>query len=101
MPDLGSTDYLETLYKAEQALGWFLAPLGIPLSPVLVSGDIADPGIYNIPSLSPVTYYAAGSLVSDTYTGVSLWNLLSDAGGVNVTSAKNDILSKYVVASSR
>jgi hypothetical protein len=36
--------------------------------------------------------------VSDTYTGVGLWNLLSDAGGVHVTAAKNDILSKYVVA---
>jgi hypothetical protein len=103
MPGLGSADYLETLYHAEQALGGFLGPLGIPFSPVLVSGDIADPGIYNIPSLSPVTtesvtYYAAGSPVSDTYTGVSLWSLLSDAGGVNVTAAKNDILSKYVVA---
>jgi hypothetical protein len=29
---------------------------------------------------------------------VTLWNLLTDAGGVTVTSAKNDILDKYVVA---
>ena len=31
-------------------------------------------------------------------TGINLWILLNDAGGVTVTAAKNDILSKYVVA---
>jgi hypothetical protein len=30
--------------------------------------------------------------------GVNLWTLLNEAGGVTVTAAKNDILSKYVVA---
>ena len=44
------------------------------------------------------TYTAAGTPVTDTYTGIKLWDLLTDAGGVTVTSAKNDILSKYVVA---
>jgi hypothetical protein len=68
-----------------------------------VLGDIANPGFYNLPSLAPITsqaatYTAAGTTVSDTYSGVNLWNLLDDAGGVTVTSAKNDILSKYVVA---
>ncbi len=59
--------------------------------------------MYDLPSLTPsttesATYLAGGTPVSDTYTGVSLWNLLGDAGGVTTTSAKNDILSKYVVA---
>jgi hypothetical protein len=43
-----------------------------------------------------LTYQAAGVPVSDTYAGTTLWNLLADAGGVTTTTAKNDILSKYV-----
>jgi hypothetical protein len=70
---------------------------------VLVAGQVGDPGIYNLPATMPVTmesatYQAAGVPVSDTYTGTTLWDLLTDAGGVTVTSAKNDILSKYVIA---
>jgi len=66
-------------------------------------GSVAAPGICNPPALraataESVTYPAAGTPVSDTYTGVGLWDLLNDAGGVSVTAAKNDILSKYVVA---
>jgi hypothetical protein len=98
-----SADLLQRLYEAEKSVSGFLAPLGVQFSPVAVSGGIADPGIYNLPSVMPATteaatYSAAGTPVSDTYTGVSLWNLLNDAGGVSVTAAKNDILSKYVVA---
>ena len=64
---------------------------------------MGDPGIYNLPATTPVTtksvtYLAAGVPVSDTYTGTTLWDLLEYAGGVTTTSAKNDILSKYVVA---
>lgn len=70
---------------------------------MLLSGDVADPGIYNLPATIPaivesVTYKAAGVPVSDAYTGTTLWNLLSDAGGVTTSTAKNDILSKYVIA---
>jgi hypothetical protein len=45
-----------------------------------------------------VTYQAAGVPVRDTYTGTTLWNLLADAGGVTTSNAKNDILSKVVIA---
>ncbi|MBV8616303.1 MAG: hypothetical protein JOY66_21390, partial [Acetobacteraceae bacterium] len=53
--------------------------------------------------LTPVTtetatYTAAGTPVTDTSTGIGLGDLLNNAGGVTVTAAKNDILSKYVVA---
>jgi len=41
---------------------------------------------------------AGGTPVSDTYTGITLRTLLDVAGGIDVTTAKNDILSKYVVA---
>jgi hypothetical protein len=64
---------------------------------------VADAGYDNLPDLAPVstltaTYTKAGTPVTDTYTGIKLWDLLTDAGGVSVTSEKNDILSKYVVA---
>ena len=103
MSYLSSADLLPSLYKAEKSLSGFLAPLGVPFSPVAVTGNVAAPGIYNLPALAPatteaVTYTAAGTPVSDTYTGIGLWDLLTDAGGVSVAGAKNDILSKYVVA---
>jgi hypothetical protein len=94
---------LERLYSVEIGLAGVFDHLGFLFSPVELVGDVADPGIYNLPQLTPVTtltatYTAAGTAVTDTYTGVKLWDLLTDAGGVTVTSAKNDILSKYVVA---
>jgi hypothetical protein len=71
-----------------------------------LTGDIADPSLYcfdTLAGLQPVTtetasYTAGGTPVTDTYTGITLWNLLDDAGGVTTTNAKNDILSKFVVA---
>ncbi len=94
---------LQPLYTGEEALGKFLAPFGFPFAPILLLGDVANPDFYHLPQLAPVTmetatYTAAGTPVTDTYSGISLWGLLNDAGGVTVTSAKNDILSKYVVA---
>ncbi len=96
-------EILGQLYATEEYLSRILAPFGVTFSPILLQGGVADPGIYNLPGLTPVatqtaTYTAAGTPVTDTYTGVGLWNLLNDTGGVTVTSAKNDILSKYVVA---
>ena len=100
---LADVGLLQKLYSYGEALGGLLAPLGIPFSPVSVSGGVADPGLYNLPDLTPAatetaTYTAGGTPVSDTYTGITLYNLLDDAGGVDVTDAKNDILSKFVVA---
>ena len=96
-------DYLQNFYRFEVGLAGFLGEFGVQFSPVLVTGAVADPSVYNLPYLTPVTdvtttYAAAGAPVTDSYTGVKLWDLLNDAGGVNVTAAKNDILSKYVVA---
>ena len=36
--------------------------------------------------------------MADTYTGVSLWDLITSAGLVTTPSIKNDVLGKYVVA---
>jgi hypothetical protein len=94
---------LPLLYDIENDIGGVLVHFGYSFSPVLVSGQVANPGLYNLPTTTPVTtesvtYQAAGVPVSDTYTGTTLWNLLADAGGVTTTTAKNDILSKYVFA---
>ena len=95
--------WLAELYRGEVSVSHWLARYGYAFAPVYVAGEIADPGFVNIPDVTPVTtvsvtYKAAGVPVSDTYSGPTLWNLLNTAGGVTTTSAKNDILSKYVVA---
>ncbi len=100
---LAEVGLLQKLYGYEEAVSGVLKTLGIPFSPVSISGDVADPGLYNLPDLAPtttetVTYSAGGGPVTDTYTGITLRSLLDAAGGVNVTDAKNDILTKFVVA---
>ena len=100
---LAEVGLLQKFYGYEETLSGLLGSLGIQFSPVSVSGGVADPGLYNLPDLAPaateaVTYAAGGAPVQDTYTGITLRTLLDIAGGVDVTSAKNDILSKFVVA---
>ena len=94
---------LARLYNIENDVSSLFADFGYSFAPVLIAGQVADPGFYNLPTTTPVavesvTYTAAGVPVSDTYTGTTLWNLLADAGGAATTTAKNDILSKYVIA---
>jgi hypothetical protein len=97
-------DLLPYIYNIETGVSGLLSNFGYSFSPVLVSGQVADPGFYNLPTMTPatterVTYAAAaGGPVCDTYTGTTLWDLLTDAVGVTTTTAKNDILSKYVIA---
>lgn len=98
------TTILGQLYDAEVAFARLFAHFHYDFAPVFLDGDIADPGLYNISYTTPVTteavtYKAAGVPVSDTYTGTTLWNLLNSVdGGINTTTAKNDILDKYVIA---
>jgi len=68
-------------------------------------GDVSHPGTYTLSSLEGLpattltaTYLAGGTPVTDTYTGVSLWDLITSAGLVTDPSIKNDVLRKYVVA---
>jgi protein involved in polysaccharide export with SLBB domain len=65
------------LYRLEERLASYLKNLGIAYSPILLSGEVANPGLYNVPNLTPVvtqtvTYTAAGTPVADLYTGVPL-----------------------------
>lgn len=101
---ISEASLLGIFYNAEVTLSRLFAHFHYEFAPVDVDGDIADPGFYNIPYLTPVTtesvtYLAAGVPVSDTYTGITLWNLLNTVdGGIDTTTAKNDILSNYVIA---
>lgn len=96
-------DLLPYLYQFETSLAASFDECGFSFVPVLIAGQVGEPGIYNLPDTTPVTtesvtYLASGVPVSDTYTGTTLWDLLTGAGGVTTTAAKNDILSKYVIA---
>ena len=96
-------DLLPFIYGIENDVAGVFASFQLGFSPILISGQVADPGIYNVAETTPVTsenvtYQAAGVSVSDSYSGTTLWDLLASAGGVATTTAKNDILSKYVIA---
>jgi hypothetical protein len=57
--------------------------------------------IYSLQALPPstvnVTFFAAGSVVSQPYTGALLWDLLNEVGITVDPTIKNDILHKSVV----
>jgi hypothetical protein len=100
----GELTLLGYLYDAEIDLSKILGYFHVEFAPVDLRGDVANPGFYNVPNQLPVTtesvtYKSGTTPVMDTYTGTTLWNFLNTAGGgVDTTTAKNDILSKYVIA---
>lgn len=70
-----------------------------------LSGLVARPGTYDAAALSflpavteAVTYTAAGRPVSASFTGLSLWSLLTAAGLVSDPAVKNGELRQYVLA---
>lgn len=78
---------------------------GGPSTNFAFSGLVSHPASYNeatlaaLPSVTEsVTYTAGGSPVSASYTGVSLWTLLTAAGLVTDPAVKNDELRDYVLA---
>jgi hypothetical protein len=72
-----------------------------------VSGDVTNRAVFNLSSLQQfapaqanVTYFAAGSVVTESFTGLLLWDLLNNppvGGIVTNPNIKNDILHKVVV----
>jgi hypothetical protein len=75
------------------------------LSSEFTLSGVKTPGTYTLSTLEALpavqltaTYTAGGKPVTDTYTGVSLWTLLSDAGLITDPSIKNDVLREYVEA---
>ena len=117
---LGSTGFARIVAAKDNFGGRYvsnLANLRVGTAPALpaegggtttqfsLSGSVTNPGVYTLSSLEAlpattetVTYLAGGTPVTSTFTGVSLWTLLTDAGIVTNPTIKNDILNYYVLA---
>jgi DMSO/TMAO reductase YedYZ molybdopterin-dependent catalytic subunit len=101
-----------TLSAAVLLIGVGSAPLqaacpGGVSSYFTVSGEVTKRASFNLneleqfaPTQENVTYFAAGSVVSESFTGVLLWDLLNNSpvgGIVTNPNVKNDILHKVVI----
>jgi len=69
-----------------------------------VFGQVKTPMVFNVHALKRlpvsnqnVTYFAAGSVVSQSFTGALLWDLLQSVGITVDPTIKNDILRKTIV----
>lgn len=72
-----------------------------------VTGQVANPMVFDLPKLQQlpvaqqnITYFAAGSIVTQSFTGALLWDLLQNPpveGIVTNSTIKNDILHKIVI----
>lgn len=72
-----------------------------------VFGAVANRAVFNLnqlqqfaPAQENVTYFAARSVVTESFTGVLLWDLLNNSpvgGIVTNPNVKNDILHKVVI----
>jgi hypothetical protein len=72
-----------------------------------VSGEVTKRAVFDLndleqfpPTQQNVTYFAAGSVVTEVFTGVLLWDLLNNLpvnGMVTNPTIKNDILHKVVI----
>ena len=85
---------------------WAGPALAVPTTAVNVFGQVGTPTSFDGTALGAlpqttetVTYTSAGSPVTNTFTGPSLWGVLQASGGITTNPAiKNDILRKYVIA---
>lgn len=76
-------------------------------SSLSVTGEVMRPTVFNLAKLQKlpvaqenVTYFAAGSVVSESFTGALLWDLLNNSpvgGIVTDPTVKNDILHKIII----
>jgi hypothetical protein len=69
-----------------------------------VTGNVQQSTLFNLHKLQAlpevnqnVTYFAAGSVVTESFTGVLLWDLLQSVGIRLDPSIKNDILHQIVI----
>jgi hypothetical protein len=91
----------------ELSVGQAVVPVKGPggVSTEFMLSGVQTPGTSNLATLKALpattltaTYTAGGTPVGDTYTGVSLWRLLNDAGLILDPTIKNDVLRQYVEA---
>jgi hypothetical protein len=80
------------------------APAGGPSSAFHVTGDVTKRTSFDLEALEMlpvtrenVTYFAAGAVVTQSFTGTLLWDLLQSVGIVVDPKIKNDILRKIVI----
>jgi Oxidoreductase molybdopterin binding domain len=80
------------------------APPGGPSKAFLVTGDVTERSSFDLQKLEQlpvanqnVTYFAAGSVVTQSFTGALLWDLLQSVGIIVDPNTKNDILRKIVI----
>ena len=101
---------LRTLRPALVLLGVLLvtplaaAPPGGPSSTFRVTGDVTKRTSFDLEALEAlpvtkenVTYFAAGAVVTQSFTGTLLWDLLQSVGLVVDPKVKNDILRKVII----
>jgi hypothetical protein len=72
-----------------------------------VAGHVTEPTTFDLrqlqqlsPAQENVAYFAAGSVVSESFTGVLLWDLLNKSpvdGVATDSTVKNDILHKVII----
>lgn len=119
-PPLGSTGFARIVAAKDNFGGRYVSNLdnlrvgtaqvqtlmgGGETSQFSLSGAVKTPGTYTLASLEAlpattetVTYLSSGTSVTATFTGVSIWTLLTDAGIVTNPAIKNDILNYYLQA---
>jgi hypothetical protein len=103
--DVAGGRYVSNLVQLHAGVAPSLPGTGGGVSSQFTLTGVLNPATYTLASLSSLpattltaTYLAAGVPVTDTYTGVSLWTLLSTAGLITDPAIKNDVLRQYVVA---
>jgi len=69
-----------------------------------VTGEVTDRASFDLqkleqlpPTNENVTYFAAGTVVTQSFTGALLWDLLQSVGIIVNPNVKNDILRKIVI----
>jgi hypothetical protein len=116
----GADGFARTVVPGDKAGGRYvsnLVDLTVGEAPVPAKGPgglssefalsgVQNPSTYTASTLASLnqsqtvtaTYKSSGTSVTDTYTGVSLWDLLNDAGLITDPNIKNDVLREYVEA---
>ena len=116
---LGASGFARTVVPGDKAGGRYvsnLADLHVGQAPILPGTGgglstqftltgVAVPGTYDLAALQALpataviaTYTGPSGPITDTYTGVSLWTLLDEAGLILNPANKNDVLRQYVEA---
>jgi hypothetical protein len=80
-------------------------PCSPPAPPFFhITGQVKTPKWVDVPALQQlphvnqnVTYFAAGNVENDTFTGALLWDLLQSVGIITNPNIKNDILRKVII----